>query len=102
MWFYGVDLMGHWGRFDLKGQWMQGHADGEPTQGVYGLDLNNGAYLSWTRCSRPRWVSSAAASSATRSSGSPTSAAVLTRSWRATFGLRWVLTPRAVAKAEYL
>ena len=45
MWFYGVDLMGHWGRFDLKGQWMQGHADGEPSQGVYGLDLNNGGYL---------------------------------------------------------
>ena len=28
--------------------------------------------------------------------------AYLTKSWRATFGLRWVITPRAVVKAEYL
>jgi len=28
--------------------------------------------------------------------------AYLTKSWRATVGLRWVLTTRAVLKAEYL
>jgi hypothetical protein len=31
-----------------------------------------------------------------------TERAYLTKSWRATVGLRWVITPRATAKAEVL
>jgi hypothetical protein len=102
MWFYGVDLMARWGRVDVKGQWMQGHADGEPAQGVYGLDLHNGGYLE---------VDAMLTSSVgVLGRGEFRDAfvwlgdqrAYLTKSWRATVGLRWVLTARAVFKAELL
>jgi len=102
MWFYGVDLMGHWGRFDLKGQWMQGHAAGEPSQGVYGLDLNNGAYLELDTMLTPSLGVLGRGEYRDAFVWLADQRAYLTRSWRATFGVRWVLTPRAVAKAEYL
>jgi hypothetical protein len=102
MWFYGLDLMGRWGRFDLKGQWMQGHADGEPSMGVYGLDLHNGAYLELDAM--------LTSSLGVLGRGEFRDAfvwlgdqrAYLTKSWRATLGLRWVITARAVLKAEFL
>ena len=42
MWFYGPDLQVHFLRSDLKAQWLKGHADGDPSQNVYGLDLRQG------------------------------------------------------------
>ena len=102
MWFYGFDLMGHWGPVELKGQWMTGHADGEAAQGVYGLDLHQGALPRAGRDAdvvvrrpRPRRVPRRL-----RLAGRP--ARLPDQVWRATVGLRWVLTPRAVLKAEYL
>ena len=102
MWMYGVDLLGHWGRFDLKGQWMTGHAPGEPSQGVYGLDLHNGGYLeldamltsSFGVLGRGEFRDAFVWLSDQR--------AYLTKSWRAVVGLRWVITARAVLKAEFL
>ena len=102
IWFYGVDLQGHWGRFDLKGQWMKGHAPGEPAQGVYGLDLHGGAYLeldtmltaSFGALGRIEYRDAFVWLADTR--------AYLTKSWRAVVGVRWVITPRAVLKGELL
>ena len=102
MWFYGFDLLGHWGPVDLKGQWMTGHADGEPSQGVYGLDLNQGGYLeldamltsSFGMLGRGEYRDAFVWLGDQR--------AYITKSWRATVGLRWVVTTRAVLKAEYL
>jgi hypothetical protein len=102
MWFYGFDLMAHWGRVDVKGQWMKGHSDGEAAQGVYGLDLHQGAYLevdamltsSFGVLGRGEFREAFVWLSDQR--------AYLTKSWRATGGVRWVLTSRAVLKAEYL
>jgi hypothetical protein len=102
MWFYGFDLMAHWGHLELKGQWMKGHADGEPSQNVYGLDLKQGAYLeadlmltsSFGVLGRGEYRNAFVWLSNQR--------AYLTKSWRATVGIRWVLTTRAVLKAEYL
>jgi hypothetical protein len=102
MWFYGFDLMAHWGPVDVKGQWMKGHSDGEAAQGVYGLDLHQGAYLevdamltsSFGVLGRGEFRDAFVWLSDQR--------AYLTKVWRATGGVRWVLTSRAVFKAEYL
>jgi len=102
MWFYGVDLLGHWGRFDLKGQWMTGRAPGEPAQNVYGLELHSGGFLeldamvtsSFGVLGRGEYRDAFVWLSDQR--------AYLTQSWRATVGVRWVITPRAVLKAEFL
>jgi len=102
MWFYGFDVLGHWSHVDLKGQWMKGHADGEPSQGVYGLDLKQGGYLeldvmltsSLGVLGRGEYRDAFVWLSDQR--------AYLTKSWRATAGVLWVLTSRAVLKAEFL
>jgi hypothetical protein len=102
MWFYGFDLMAHWGPVDVKGQWMKGHSDGEAAQSVYGLDLHQGAYLevdamltsSFGVLGRGEFRDAFVWLSDQR--------AYVTKSWRATGGVRWVLTTRAVLKAEYL
>jgi hypothetical protein len=102
MWFYGFDLMAHWGPVDLKGQWMKGKSAGEASQNVYGLDLKQGGYLemdamltsSFGLLGRGEFRDAFVWLSDQR--------AYVTKSWRATVGLRWVLTTRAVFKAEYL
>ena len=91
MWFYGVDLMARWGRVDLKGQWMQGHADGQPSQGVYGLDLNNGAYLELDAMLTPSLGVLGRGEFRDAFVWLDTQRAYLTKVWRATLGLRWVI-----------
>jgi hypothetical protein len=102
MWFYGFDLMAHWGHVELKGQWMKGHSAGEAAENVYGLDLHQGGYLemdamlssTFGLLGRGEFRDAFVFLSDQR--------AYLTKSWRATVGLRYVLTTRAVLKAEYL
>ena len=102
MWFYGFDLMAHFSHVDLKGQWMKGKAHGEASQNVYGLDLHQGAYLeadvmltsTFGVLGRGEFRDALVWLSNQR--------LYVTKSWRATAGLRWVLTTRAVLKAEYL
>jgi len=102
MWFFGPDVLARWGRVDVKGQWLKGRSAGEASQGVYGLDLKGGGYVEvdvmWTpsfgMLGRGEYRDAFVWLSDQR--------AYLTKSWRATFGLRCVLTPRAVVKAEYL
>jgi hypothetical protein len=103
MWFAGADMLAHiGGRVDLKAQYLRGGADGEAAEGVYGLRLHGGGYLEADVMLTPSlgimgrgeyrdalvWLS--------------TERAYLTKGWRATGGLRWVMTTRAVMKAEYL
>jgi hypothetical protein len=102
MWFYGFDLLGHWGRFDLKGQWMTGHAPGEPSQNVYGLDLHSGGYLELDTMLTSSFGVLGRAEYRDAFVWLSDQRAYLTQSWRATVGVRWVITPRAVLKAEFL
>jgi len=102
MWMYGVDLQGRWGRFDLKGQWMKGHAPGEPVQGVYGLDLHGGAYLELDTMVTSSFGVLGRAEYRDAFVWLADQRAYLTKSWRAVVGVRWVITPRAVLKAELL
>jgi hypothetical protein len=102
MWFYGFDLMAHWGPVELKGQWMKGHAAGEASQNVYGLDLHQGAYLEMDAMLTSSFGVLGRGEFRDAFVWFSNQRAYLTKSWRATVGLRWVLTTRAVVKAEYL
>ncbi len=106
MWFYGADLHLGVGTLDLKAQWLKGKAPGDPLDDVYGLDLHGGGYAELDWMVTPLfgvlgrgeyrdamvWLL-----------GDPTGNRLyLTKSWRATAGVRFVLSDRVVFKAEYL
>ncbi len=82
----------------------KGRAAGEPAEGVYGLRLcTAAATLELDTMVTPSFgVPRSAASTATRSSGSAPSAPTSPRCGAPSGGLRFVLTPRTVLKAEYL
>ena len=107
--FYGVDLLARVASLDIKAQWLQGKADGWAPDGVFGLKLHNGGYLELDWMLTPViglmgrgefrdafvWLGETTPdTSANR--------AYLTKSWRATGGVRIVFSERVVLKAEYL
>lgn len=116
MWFAGIDLMAHRGGFDLKAQWLTGRAPGERADRVYesnhrpfGLRLNGGAYL------EADWMVTPAFGLLGRGEyrdalvwlGNPAAPGggdrlYITKSWRATGGLRIVPSEHAAVKLEYL
>jgi hypothetical protein len=102
MWFAGPDLLGHWGRVDLKGQLLKGSSDGDASEGVYGLRLHKGGYLELDAMLTSSFGFLARGEFRDAFVWLGTERAYITQSWRATGGLRWVVTARAVLKAEYL
>jgi hypothetical protein len=117
IWFWGADLLSQIGPVVLKGQLLYGGADGETDRVYadknrpYGLDLKLGAYLEAdvmlgrlvgvmargeVRDARV-WLGGPAALT-----GQIAERIYITQSWRATLGLRVVISDRMVAKAEYL
>jgi hypothetical protein len=101
LWFVGLDLLAELGPVGIKGQWLKGKGPGDPLEGVYALDLKTGGYLEGDFAFGPFGV---------LARGELRNALVwlgnerlyLTKSWRATLGARWMVTDRAVLKAEYL
>jgi hypothetical protein len=115
LWFVGADMLGHFGGLDVKAQWLIGRGKGETDviyeapHRPYGLDLKNGAYLELDWMITPLlgvmgrgefrdalvWLGNPAA---------PEGAdrLYITKSWRATFGVRAVVNEHVVVKAEYL
>jgi len=116
MWFAGADLQLHYGRLDLKGQYLIGRAPGEDARRVYsadhrpyGLRLNAAAYLEGNLMVLPYlglllrgelrdalvWLGSGdAVGGGDR--------IYVTKVWRATAGLRVVPSEHIALKAEYL
>jgi hypothetical protein len=101
MWFFGPDAIGRIGPVEIKAQWLRGAAAGQAAGGVYGLQLNGGAYLEVDTMVTPSF--------GLLGRGEYRDALVflesrlyITKSWRATVGARWVITPRALLKAELL
>lgn len=102
MWFIGVDLLWHKGRVDVEAQWLKGFAPGQAADQVYGLQLNQGAYLVVT------WRITALVGVLVR--GELRDAfvflgderAYLTRSYRVTAGARLSIDEHVTIKAEYL
>jgi hypothetical protein len=118
LWFWGVDLLGHIGSVDLKAQYLRGHGDGEspdriydPNHRPYGLDLKNGGYLEidWMITPILGVYGRGDLRDAVVTLGNPDSLTgtgadrlYITKSWRATGGVRAVINEHIVLKAEYL
>ena len=102
LWFIGVDLLWHKGRFDVEAQWLRGMAPGKAQDQVYGLQLNKGAYLTIT------WRITGLLGVLVR--GELRDAfvflgderAYITRSYRVTAGVRLTFNEHIALKAEYL
>jgi hypothetical protein len=118
LWFAGIDLLAHWGRWDLKAQWLTGRGKGETAatdhlsedaHRPYGLRLSQGGYLEADVMLTP-WLGllgRAEMRDARVWLGNPDSPSggdrlYLTKSWRATGGVRVVFNARTLLKAEYL
>jgi hypothetical protein len=118
LWFWGVDVLGHVGPVDVKAQYLRGHGDGEspdriydPNHRPYGLDLHNGGYLEvdWMVTPMVGVYGRGDLRDALVWLGNPNSATgtaadriYVTKSWRATGGVRAVINEHIVLKAEYL
>ena len=118
MWFWGIDLLGHVGPVDIKAQYLRGRSEGEradrvydPNHRPYGLDLKNGGYLELDWMITPLlgvygrgdlrdalvWLGNPDSLTGTGSDR-----LYITKSWRATGGVRAVINEHIVLKAEYL
>jgi len=115
IWFAGADLQLGWRWFTLSGEFLRGSSDGEVgppvdlNHRVYGLRLNNGGYLQLTSM-LSRFVGVIVRGELRDAFvwlGDPRLAGggerlYITKSWRLTAGLRFVVSERIVAKVEYL
>jgi len=115
LWFFGVDALAHLGPLDLKAQWLIGRGRGETSRlyeeahRPYGLHLAGGAYLEADLMLTPWlgllgraelrdarvWLGNADAPGGG-------DRLYITKSWRATGGVRVVFNARTILKAEYL
>lgn len=116
MWFWGVDYQLHLGNLDAKLQYLRGGAPGDyanPADEVYGLKLHGGGYLELDGMVLPWlgligrmeyrdadvWLGDPNAPAGTAAGANRL---YVTRSWRATGGLRIVFNDRVILKTEYL
>jgi hypothetical protein len=107
--FFGFDMLAQAGSFDLKAQFLRGKAPGRPVDNVYGLELHGGGYLETNLMVTP-WLGLLARGEYRDAFvwlGNPAAPdganrAYLTKSWRATGGVRIVFNERIMLKAEYL
>jgi hypothetical protein len=117
MWFWGVDLLGHVGPVDIKGQYLRGASEGErldrtydPNHRPYGLDLKHGGYLEldWMITPILGVYGRGELRDAVVWLGNPDAVVnasdrlYITKSWRAVGGARAVINEHIVLKAEYL
>lgn len=116
MWFVGADLQLHHRGFDLKGQWLYGRAPGEQLGQTYsddhrpyGLRLHGGAYLeaNWMVLPYLGFLARGDVRDAIVWLGNPAAPGggdriYVTKSWRATGGVRVVPNEHVAVKVEYL
>ena len=109
MWFWGVDFQAHIATLDIKAQYLRGQAPGSPIDDVYGLKLNGGGYVEADWMVTPMFglLGRGEFRDAFVWLGDPDAPggaerAYVTKSWRATGGVRVAFSDRMVLKAEYL
>ncbi|MFT3841595.1 MAG: hypothetical protein QM723_31695 [Myxococcaceae bacterium] len=102
MWFVGVDLLWNKGPVGLEGQWLRGMAKGEASQNVYGLRLNQGAYLTFTWRITPLFGILLRGEYRDALVWLADQRLYITKSYRATFGVRLTINEHLALKAEYL
>jgi hypothetical protein len=104
IWFAGADLQYLSTNFALKAQVLEGKAPGMPdaVDGVWGLDLKPSGYVeaNWQALARFGFLLRAGLRDALVTLG--TERIYVTKEMRFTGGVRVVLTPTVVLKAEYL
>lgn len=102
LWFVGVDLEYRAVGFNLKGQLMRGQAPGLEINDAWELDLNWSGYLEANYMVNPQLgvLVRGGVRDARVALGSDR--LYLTKSWRLTVGLRFVLNDHITLKAEYL
>jgi hypothetical protein len=104
-WLIGADALLEGTRYSLEAQWLRGKVPGDPVNRAYGLDLRHGAYLQGTLLVTP-WLGLLGRAELRDAEvwlgAEPVERLYITRSWRATAGLRLVLSALMTAKIEYL
>ena len=102
IWFWGIDFTYQAIDFALKGQYLRGGAPGREIDGTYALALHGTGYLEADWMFLPQLGCLVAFGYRDAFVSLGTERAYLTKVWRATFGLRAVLSPQVIIKAEYL
>jgi hypothetical protein len=102
IWFWGVDVEYRGLDFSVKGQFLRGGAPGNEADGAYALVLNGTGYVELDWMFLPQLGALVALGYRDAFVSLGTERAYLTKAWRATFGLRAVLGPHVILKAEYL
>jgi hypothetical protein len=102
MWLYGVDVEIKHTRFAVKAQWLRGKAPGDELSMSYRLDLKQGGYVETDLVLTPTIGLLGRAEFRDAEVQQGNERLYITKNWRATGGLRLVLRPKAVIKAEYL
>ena len=102
IWFWGIDLTYQGIDFSIKGQYLRGGAPGREIDGTYALALHGTGYVEGDWMFLPQLGCLAAVGYRDAFVSLGTERAYLTKVWRATFGLRAVLGPHVIIKAEYL
>ncbi len=98
----GVDAELASPRFAVRAQWMQGDMPGDPDARAYELELKNAGYAEIAYLVTPMIGVLVRGDLRDARVWLGDERLYLTKSWRATGGLRLVLNPRMILKAEYL
>jgi hypothetical protein len=101
MWFVGVDAELSTPRLDLKAQWLKGKAPGDDTAMIYALDLKQGGYVEADVLATSIIGVLGRAEFRDAEVRQGLERLYITKSWRATAGVRLIFNPNAVIKAEY-
>ena len=102
LWFVGVDLEYQAVDFSLKGQLMRGKAPGLEIDDAWELDLNWSGYLEANYMVLPQLGLLVRGGVRDARVALGTERLYLTKSWRVTGGLRFVVNDHITIKAEYL
>jgi hypothetical protein len=101
MWSFGVDAELAMPRIDIKAQWLQGKAPGDPDTMTYALDLKQGGYVEADVLVTPLIGVLGRAEFRDADMTLGLERMYRTRNWRATGGVRLSISPNATIKAEY-
>jgi hypothetical protein len=102
MYLVGADLQYRWRDLQLKAQFLRGFAPGDALERAYGLKLHRSGYFEANYMFTPTLGALARAELRDAFVDLADERAYLTKSWRATAGLRAALTENVIVKAEYL
>lgn len=102
MYFVGLDAMYRWRDLHVKAQFLRGFAPGDEMSHAYGLKLHRSGYVEANYMFTPTFGALARAEFRDAFVDLADERAYLTKSWRATAGVRAALTEHVILKAEYL